>query len=370
MVQVLRLIVGGILALPAITISVLASIIAWVLFLPSMALLAFQKPNCRSSRSRQLDRDEVQEQKYLRGHAIITGGSSGIGLAIAKECVMKGMDLVTILARHEGKLNQCLQELEAIESTSKRKRKTKVQAISVNVTDSAAMASVASQVLSSTPDDDLKEATPVYLFCCAGTAKSGRFGELSPTDFAEQMQTNYLGSVYAVHAFLPRMARGTIVLTSSVAGQIGIYGYTAYAPSKFALRGFAECLHMELLDKDVHVQLVHPPDTDSPGFHQENLDKPRETHLISQGMELMQPEQVAKRMVKEATSSSPKFSVYFALEGWMISTLTAGMSPETSWIDAVTQVSMMSVLRFVSFGYLNNFWRIITLHQMSSKEGK
>jgi hypothetical protein len=127
---------------------------------------------------------------------------------------------------------------------------------------------------------------------------------------------------------------------------------------------------MELLDKDVHVQIVHPPDTDAPGFHHENVDKPRETHLISEGTELMPPEQVAKRMVKEATCSSPKFSVYFALEGWMISTLTAGMSPETSWIDAVTQVSMMSVLRFVSFGYLNGFWRIITKHQMSSKESK
>lgn len=368
MLQLLRLTVGGILALPALMISVLVSIVVWVLFLPSMALLAFQKPN-RRNRSSQNHRDEVQHQLYVRGHAIITGGSSGIGLAIAKECVMKGMDQVTVLARHEGKLNQCQQELEAIVSNSKNNRNTKVQAISVNVTDSSAMASVASKVLSSSDANDDQEApTPVYLFCCAGTAKSGRFGELSPADFGEQMQTNYLGTVHAVHAFLPRMTCGTIVLTSSVAGQIGVFGYTAYAPSKFALRGFAECLHMELLDKDVYVQVVYPPDTDTPGFHQENVDKPRETHLISEGMELMQPEQVAKRMLKEATCSSPKFSVYFALEGWMISTLTAGMSPETSWIDAVTQVSMMSVIRFVSFGYLNNFWRIITMHQRSLKE--
>ncbi|KAI2512889.1 hypothetical protein MHU86_1435 [Fragilaria crotonensis] len=215
-----------------------------------MALLAFQKPNRRNCSSH-IHRDEAQHQLYVRGHAIITGGSSGIGLAIARS-VMKGMDQVTILARHEGKLNQCQQELEAIEaivSNSKNKRKTNVQAISVNVTDSSAMASVAPKVLPSSCRTTIKGQHHQCILCCAGTAKSGRFGELSPADFGEQMQTNYLGTVHAVHAFLPRMTCGTIVLTSSVAGQIGVFGHTAYAPSKFALRGFAECLHMELLIK-------------------------------------------------------------------------------------------------------------------------
>jgi 3-dehydrosphinganine reductase len=337
----LQLILAGILALPALLFSVIAAIVVGVLSLPSMAVLKFRKPN------------KIDKNDKHKTHAIITGGSSGIGLAVAKECVKKGIDRVTILARNQDKLNQCQQSLESLEST------TKIHTVSVDVTDANALETVASKVLSDSNET-------VYLFCCAGTAKPGKFTELSPNVFQQQMQTNYLGSVYTIHAFLPLMARGTIIMTSSAGGQVGVFGYTAYAPSKFALRGFAECLHMELLDKDIHVQLVYPPDTDTPGYLEENKDKPHETHLISETMALIQPEQVANRMVNEAASHNPKFAVYFALEGWMLSTLTAGMSPENSYIDAVAQVSLMGLLRMLSFFFLNDFWRIIANYQKQS----
>jgi 3-dehydrosphinganine reductase len=63
------------------------------------------------------------------------------------------------------------------------------------------------------------------------------------------MNVNYLGSVYACRAVLPGMkARnsGRIVFVSSQAGQIGLFGFTAYSPTKFALRGLAESLQMEV----------------------------------------------------------------------------------------------------------------------------
>ena len=53
---------------------------------------------------------------------------------------------------------------------------------------------------------------------------------------------------------------------SSQAGQVGIYGYTAYSASKFGLRGLAEALQQELIADDIHVSLVFPPDTDTPGL--------------------------------------------------------------------------------------------------------
>lgn len=63
------------------------------------------------------------------------------------------------------------------------------------------------------------------------------------------MDVNYLGTVYVTRAVVPQMkARraGRIVFVSSQAGQLGLYGYTGYSASKFALRGFAEALQMEV----------------------------------------------------------------------------------------------------------------------------
>ncbi len=67
--------------------------------------------------------------------------------------------------------------------------------------------------------------------------------------FQREMEIDYLGSVYATRAIIQEMKqlnRGRIVFTSSQAGQLGIYGYTAYSPTKFALRGLAESLPMEV----------------------------------------------------------------------------------------------------------------------------
>jgi 3-dehydrosphinganine reductase len=66
---------------------------------------------------------------------------------------------------------------------------------------------------------------------------------------------------------------GRILFVSSQAGQIGIFGYTAYSATKFALRGFAEALQMELKPYGIYVTLSYPPDTDTPGFKEELKDK-------------------------------------------------------------------------------------------------
>ena len=169
-----------------------------------------------------------------------------------------------------------------------------------------------------------------------------------------------LGTIFTVQAFLPLMEHGTIVFTSSMAGQVGIYGYTAYSPTKFALRGFAEALHSELADQPyLNVQVAFPPDTDTPGFEEEEKIKPKETRLISEEGGLAKPEDVANAMVKAATAPNPSFLVYFSFEGWMLSALTAGMGPVSALPDAVTQVALGGLFRYVSLFYLNDWWRII-----------
>ena len=61
-----------------------------------------------------------------------------------------------------------------------------------------------------------------------------------------------------------------------------IYGFSAYAPSKWALRGFAEVLQMELKPFNVLVSVSYPPDTDTPGYQIEMIDKPQITKTLSE----------------------------------------------------------------------------------------
>ncbi|CAF1565341.1 unnamed protein product, partial [Adineta ricciae] len=75
---------------------------------------------------------------------------------------------------------------------------------------------------------------------------------------------NYLGSVYCTQACLPSMKRrgtGRIVFLSSQAGQLGVFGYTSYCSTKYALKGLAESLQMELERENIYITLVFPPDT-------------------------------------------------------------------------------------------------------------
>lgn len=90
------------------------------------------------------------------------------------------------------------------------------------------------------------------------------------------MRVNYLGGVYCTKSVIESMKNrnfGRILFVSSQAGQIGIFGYSAYSASKFALRGLVEALQMEVKPYNIYVTLSFPPDTDTPGFKEENLTK-------------------------------------------------------------------------------------------------
>ena len=66
---------------------------------------------------------------------------------------------------------------------------------------------------------------------------------------------------------------GRICFVSSQAGQLGIFGFTAYSGSKFAIKGLCEALQMEVKPYNISITIAYPPDTDTPGFKEENLFK-------------------------------------------------------------------------------------------------
>jgi 3-dehydrosphinganine reductase len=215
-------------------------------------------------------------------HVIVTGGSQGIGLATADACARRGAR-VSILARSPKRLAEAQGQLTDA-----------VAIASADVTDPVA--------LNNAMDDLAAVHGPCdILVASAGRAEPGHFLDLGPEVFHRQMEVNYLGALHAVHAVLPSMldrGHGHLVLLSSVAGLIGVFGYGAYTPTKFAVRGLGEALDAEFRHRGIRTSLVYPPDTDTPGFEQENLTKPPETARISEGITPVPATQVADAIVR------------------------------------------------------------------------
>jgi len=95
---------------------------------------------------------------------------------------------------------------------------------------------------------------------------------------------------------LPHMRKnggGHIVNVSSMVGFLGVFGYTDYAASKFAVVGYSETLRTEVKWDNIAVSVVCPPDTDTPGFQVENQTKPIETQELSASAKVRSPEYVA-----------------------------------------------------------------------------
>jgi 3-dehydrosphinganine reductase len=135
------------------------------------------------------------------------------------------------------------------------------------------------------------------LITSAGVAHPGYFEDVPVSVFEHTMAVNYFGTLYFLKAVVPAMrrrGRGRLVLISSGIGLYGFFGYTPYAPGKFALRGLAECLRAELKDTGVGVTIVYPPDTDTPQLAEENRIKPPESKAVTSTGGLWSAEDVAR----------------------------------------------------------------------------
>nr|KAF6358374.1 3-ketodihydrosphingosine reductase [Pipistrellus kuhlii] len=198
-------------------------------------------------------------------HVVVTGGSSGIGKCIAIECYKQGA-FITLVARNEERLLQAKKEIEKHSINDKQV----VLCISVDVSqDYSQVENVIKQAQEKLGPVDM-------LINCAGMSVSGKFEDVEVSTFEKLMSINYLGSVYPSRAVITTMKErrvGRIVFLSSQAGQVGLFGYTAYSPSKFAIKGLAEALQMEVKPYNVYVTVAYPPDTDTPGFAEENKTK-------------------------------------------------------------------------------------------------
>jgi 3-dehydrosphinganine reductase len=234
----------------------------------------------------------VDTRDYFQGKSVvITGGSSGIGLAIAKQVASYGAD-VHLVARRKSLLDEARASILASSPSAN------VSVIDVDV----ARWDDVEKKMNEHFGSGTNGSRPVdMLINNAGIAKPGKFLELPLEEFRHQMDVNYFGTVHMCRALLPKIiARhaGHVVNVSSLAGVIGIFGYTAYTPTKFALSGFSQVLRAEMWPHGVKVSVVLPPDTDTPQLAFENQFKPAETKAIAGTVKTLSAEKVAGAIVK------------------------------------------------------------------------
>ncbi len=221
--------------------------------------------------------------------ALITGGSSGIGLAVAKKLAASGAN-TWILGRNPERLAQALEAVRAAQRSPDQRSGCL-----------AADVSIPEQMANAVQELEATAGVADVLVTSAGTAHPGYVEELDLAIFREMIDIDYMGTVYAVKAVLPGMLRrgsGAIVTISSVAGFLGTFGYTAYGAAKYAVRGFSDTLRAELKPRGIQVSIVFPPDTDTPQLAYENQFKPFETRELAGNIKAMSADAVAEAILK------------------------------------------------------------------------
>ena len=179
---------------------------------------------------------------FERKTAVVTGGASGIGLAIAEALSQRGCHVALVDVQPE-RLRNAQQHLA-----------TTVTLHGCDVGDNEQVLAVRDEILKMHGRVNL-------LVNNAGVSLAGRFLETSLDDLAWIMRVNFWGTVYCCKAFLPAMLQqpeAQIVTICSSFGLLGFAGKTGYSASKFAVRGFSEALRMELATTSVGVTVVYP----------------------------------------------------------------------------------------------------------------
>lgn len=227
---------------------------------------------------------------------LVTGGSEGIGFAIAAEAAKAGWD-VEIWARRQPKLREALVKLTALRGGGA----AAPSSVSVDVGSANAVRDAAEKYIAA-------NGPPDRLFHCAGYAIAAFIDQVRDEDVDGMINTNVAGPMQVARAFAPAMAKrgsGAIVLTASDLGTIGLFGWSIYAATKHAVVGLASSLRNELKPFGVTVQALCPPATQTPGFDKENQTKPPSVRKVEEAGGVMSAEAVANHAWRRCGRGGP-----------------------------------------------------------------
>ncbi len=266
--------------------------------------------------------------------ALVTGGSIGIGLSIARMLAQQGAS-VWLVARRKELLESALKEVEAA-----RPAPTGGETLQMRCGIFPADVSDADQAAAAVEYVTEQAGVPDLLVNSAGITYPGYIQDLGLDIFRSMIDVNYLGTVYATKAVLPGMIQrgsGMIINIASLAAVIGTFGYSAYGASKYAVRGFSDVIRSELKPLGIHVSIVFPSDTDTAQLAFEAPLKPPETKALAGNAGApMPPDAVARITLQQAARG--RYTILPGAEGkiiyWLVGHLGNAVYPVMDWLVA------------------------------------
>ncbi|KAI5205465.1 NAD(P)-binding protein [Aureobasidium subglaciale] len=274
---------------------------------------------------------------------LITGGSSGMGRALAKKFAQRGAN-VCIVARNQPKLDEAIEYIKS----HARHPEQRFLAISADCTSAAENTRILDDVTAWNESQ-----TPDIVWANAGSASPGLFLDTPIATHRSQMDMNYWASFYLAHATLklwlaPSTAKKGaqtprhFIMTASTIAFVGVAGYTPYAPAKAALKSLADSLRMELnmynatIDSShpspaapTNIHLVCPGTILSPGYEAENMSKHPVTKILESGDPKQSEDSVADAALKGLQRGDYIITTQWLGHAMRVSAL--GGSPRNGW---------------------------------------
>lgn len=193
----------------------------------------------------------IHKTKHEGKVALVTGGSTGIGLASAKRLAREGAK-VFITGRRQEALDAALAEIGH-----------SARALRGDISSASELADIVKAVSEESGGIDI-------LFANAGGGEFAPLGQISEQQFDKSFDINVKGTLLTVQAALPHMSAGSaIVITGSIAAVQGVPAFSIYAATKAALRSFARTWAADLKGRDIRVNVVAPGVVVTPAYKSE-----------------------------------------------------------------------------------------------------
>jgi NAD(P)-dependent dehydrogenase (short-subunit alcohol dehydrogenase family) len=236
---------------------------------------------------------ENMSQRLAGKVAVITGGSSGLGLATAKRFVDEGA-YVFITGRRQSELDAAVKQLSG--------NATGIQGDIAKLSD-------IDKLYAAVKD---KQGAFDILFANAGTGEFAPIGQITEDHFDKQFSVNVRGLLFTVQKGLPLLRDGSsIVLNASITASTGSPAFSVYSATKAAVRSFARTWSVDLKGRNIRVNAVSPGIVPTPGYNTSLGMTPQNVQEYVQGASTTiplgragEPDEVAKAVLFLASDDS------------------------------------------------------------------